>query len=80
MLTLFALSAMSVLLQKAFSLHSGFISSLKIAFFFFLCESGNTCGFLSKTCACGIQCFLCLWCFFIIGGFNIKKLKKMAAV
>lgn len=53
MLTLFALSAMSVLLQKAFSLHSGFISSLKIAFFFFLCESGNTCGFLSKTCACG---------------------------
>lgn len=47
---------------------------------FFLCESGNTCGFLSKTCACGIQCFSCLWCFLIIGGFNIKKLKKMAAV
>lgn len=23
------------------------------SFFFFLCESGNTCGFLSKTCACG---------------------------
>lgn len=57
---------------------SRFISGLKILFF--LCESGNTCGFLSKTCACGVRCFSCLWCFLIIGVFNIKKLKKTAAV
>lgn len=80
MLTLFALSAMSVLLQKAFSLHSGFISSLKIAFFFSFVRVVTLVDFCPKPVPVEIQCFLCLWCFFIIGGFNIKKLKKMAAV
>lgn len=50
------------------------------SFFFFFVRVVTLVDFCPKPVPVEIQCFLCLWCFFIIGGFNIKKLKKMAAV
>lgn len=48
--------------------------------FYFCVRVVTHVDFCPKTCACGIQCFSCLWCFLIKGQFNIKKLNKMAAV